>query len=234
MLQHLLDRLPAHCLLCGAWVLHPLPLCPACVADLPRNHHPCPRCALPHSGPADQVCGGCLRHPPPWQRAWAPLRYAEPLSALIGALKFHGRLGHARALGTLLCQLDPPEGPPGLLLPVPLHPKRLAERGYNQALELARRPAHHAGLALAPHVLQRVLHTPPQSQLSAAQRRGNLRGAFRVQLPQEALAEGRRIVLFDDVITTGSTLAELTRTLQRAGANQVEVWALARAGRERG
>ncbi|WP_338055823.1 ComF family protein [Sulfurivermis fontis] len=159
----------------------------------------------------------------------APLLYRPPLDWLIQGFKFNQRLPPGRLLGQLLAQhlagqiITPPE----LIVPVPLHPARLRERGYNQALELARPLARRFGIPLAHGLVRRVRATATQSLLPAGERRRNVRGAFALRRPLAA----RHVAIVDDVIATGSTVAELARVLRRAGAERIEVWAVARAGR---
>lgn len=222
---HLL--LPPRCLLCGSAGAAGLDLCAACRADLVHNEPCCPRCALPLATPAAS-CGNCLRHAPPFTAAWVPLRYAHPLDLLEARFKFHGDLAAGRVLGALLVAAASAQAPlqPELIVPIPLHRARLRQRGYNQALELARPLARELGVEVAGDLLRRVRATPAQTGLDAAARRRNLRDAF-------ALAPAARlpahVVVFDDVMTTGATLREAARCLRRAGVARVDVWALARA-----
>ncbi|MDO1530366.1 ComF family protein [Fulvimonas sp. R45] len=222
--------LPPRCLLCGVAGDGDIDLCAACAAELPRNRNCCARCALPLAAPA-ALCGLCQRHPPPWDAAWAPFRYAWPLSRLESGYKFGAELAAGRALSALW-QREPPVLPlPQLILPVPLHHARLRRRGYNQALELARPLARHCGVPLRHDVLQRLRATDAQTELDAAARRRNVRGAFAVRA---GLALPAHVAVLDDVMTTGATLAECARALKRAGVRRVDVWALARAPSPRG
>ncbi|HET8942469.1 MAG TPA: ComF family protein [Rudaea sp.] len=224
--------LPPLCLLCGQRGTGTRDLCAACAAELPRNKLCCPRCALPLQTPAP-MCGECLKREPPFSAATVPFVYGHPLDMLMTRLKF----GRSLAAGRVLSQawIDalreiPPASLPQVLIPVPLHNTRLRERGYNQALELARPLAREFGIALSHNALMRIRSTPAQSNLDAQTRRRNLRGAF-------ALAEAAdlppHVAVIDDVMTTGSTLRECSRTLRRAGVARVDVWALARAPRVR-
>lgn len=209
-------------------------LCPGCLHDLPWNQHSCQSCALPLA--ADQShCSACLQQPPRQALTLAPLRYEFPVDHLVAGLKYHGHLAHAPLLGELLRQHLEKRGhpTPDLLLPVPLHAKRLAERGYNQALEIARPLARHFRLPLETRLLERHKATLPQMQLDAQARARNPHGAFALNARrlQELRAEtGRleRIAVIDDVMTTGATLAEITGLLQRAGIPHVELWVAAR------
>jgi ComF family protein len=224
---HMLSRwlLPLRCLLCGAPGEHGMDLCAACAAELPRNRSCCACCALPLPVPA-ALCGECQRHAPPWQAAWAPFRYGWPLDRLESRFKFGRDLAAGRALAMLWQREPAPLPAPELLLPVPLHRARLRQRGYNQALELAKPLARHFGLPLRRDVLLRKRGTTAQTELDAATRRRNVRGAFAVRAGSALPAH---VAILDDVMTTGATLAECVRVLRRAGVARVDVWALARA-----
>ena len=221
--------LPQPCLACG------LPaedgLCSGCAAELPWNLHACRRCALPlPAADGSGLCGRCLRRPPPAGSARTLFCYAEPVDRWISALKFGRRLAAGRLLSRLMRQRLAdllPDLPLDALIAMPLHPARLRQRGYNQTIELLRplRPLLPAPLHL--DWLQRVRDTPQQSGLDAAHRRRNLRDAFRAA----PMVRGLRLLLVDDVITTGSTVNEATRCLLRAGAAEVHVLGWARVAR---
>lgn len=216
--------LPAQpCLLCGARVADAA-LCPGCRDDLPRLPAArCPRCARPT--PLGETCGICLRRPPAFAAATAVFRYAYPFDILAQRLKYHGELAVARLLAEFLATaLAGRDDRPDLLIPMPLHPLRLRERGFNQAQEIARHLARQLRLPLEPQALRRLRHTPAQVGQDLAARRRNIRGAFAAD---QAL-DGLRIALLDDVMTSGASLNELARTARRAGAQHVEVWILAR------
>ncbi len=222
--------LPPYCVLCGGAGLPPLlDLCAPCAAELPRNVDACARCAapLPPGAPAASTCGACLRRPPRFDRAFAPFRYAYPLDHLVRAFKYHGRLAYGRVLATLLAKhLRSQAVPlPELIVPVPLHPARQRERGFNQSSELARHLATQLDIALDERSCTRVRPTEDQTRLTAKERRRNLRRAFAL----ERRLRVRHVAILDDVLTTGSTANELARTLKRAGVKQVSVWAVARA-----
>jgi ComF family protein len=224
--QHLRQFvLPWQCLLCGAAGVAGMDLCADCAAELPRNARCCARCALPLAVPA-ALCGRCQQHAPPWDAAWAPFRYGWPLDRLEARYKFGGELAAGRALSTLWQHEPRPLVLPQALLVVPLHRGRLRQRGYNQALELARPLARALGVPLHVDALRRVRPTRAQTELDARSRRRNVRGAF-------ALVAGAtlpaHVAVLDDVMTTGATLAECVRVLKRAGVQTVDAWALARA-----
>jgi len=223
--------LPPQCLLCGQRSDSARDLCDRCAADLIRNEVCCPRCALPLAAPAP-LCGECLERAPSFASAYAPFTYAPPLDQLMMRFKFGRSLAAGRVLSELwgdAMQASPPLRPDALL-PVPLHASRLRERGYNQALELARPLAREFGISLRSDLLVRSRATSTQSNLDAADRRRNLRGAFAIV---DNVALPAHVAVVDDVMTTGTTLRECAKTLQRAGVERVDVWALARAPKRR-
>lgn len=203
------------CLLCGAETAPEL-LCPACIAELPALPRSCPRCALP--SPAGAVCGSCLNHPPHFDATLALWRYEFPCDGLVQALKYRARLALAGFFARSLAARTMPEV--DLIVPMPLHAKRLAERGFNQALEIAR----HLGGPIAPRGVLRVKHTLPQTDLPYEERAKNVRGVFLCKLD----LSGASVAVLDDVMTTGATLNELARALKRAGATRVENFVIAR------
>lgn len=228
------------CQCCGALArpaLDELPLCPDCLRALARRRGGfCPACGELYADESQPPhrCAACLTAPGPWDRLAFWGRYAEPLTGLIHAYKYSSALHRSGLLEALahgaflhLPGLDPGLPPPELVAPVPLHPKRLKERGFNQSLELARGLAARAGLPLAPEALSRTRHTVPQARLERAQRLTNLRGAFAADPSQ---VHGRRVLLVDDVSATGATLKECAVALLAAGATGVDVVILARAG----
>jgi ComF family protein len=226
--------LPPHCLLCGSDGGAARDLCLACAADLERNRIACPRCALPLQAAAP-LCGECLQREPPFDAAFAPFIYGHPLDLLVGKLKFGRSLAAGRVLAELWLDAVAEAAParPDLFIPVPLHASRLRERGYNQALELAKPLARSLRVALDERVLSRVKATAAQSNLDAKTRRQNLRGAFAFNAAALPEAKMAHVALVDDVMTTGTTLRECARVLKRAGVARVDVWALARAPRLR-
>ena len=218
-----LALLPARCLVCREDGSLGQDLCVACRAALPFNRVACARCALPL--PAAGMCGACLHAPPPFTASRAALVYRFPADRLLPRFKFHGDLAAGRLLSQLMAQAFADAPRPQALVPVPLHPSRLRQRGYDQALELARPLARALGLPLRDDLLRRVRATSPQSELDAASRRHNVRSAFAARNPG---ALPGHVALVDDVMTTGATLAECTRALLRAGVARVDVWVAAR------
>ena len=197
-------------------------LCAQCDADLPRlTGALCPRCAL--ASPAGAVCGRCLTQAPQYDATVAALAYRFPADVLVQALKFRGELALAPFLGNLLSKCIPGNNV-DYVIPVPLSSERLRERGYNQALEIARHVARATGTRLAAELCERRRDTAAQAELPLAERAKNVRGAFHCA----RLVAGARIAMLDDVMTTGATLDEIAATLKRAGAARVENWVIAR------
>lgn len=214
--------LPARCLLCGADSATG-PACAGCLTDLPWHRQPhCPQCASPT--PGGQTCGACLKHPPAFDRTVAALAYAFPLDRLIPRLKYHSQLAIAPLLGHSLVHAAAAHPQPDCLIPMPLHPARIRERGFNHATEIARVAAKQLGLPIDTQSCQRIRDTPPQMSLKHDARRRNVRGAFTCS----NAVEGKHIALVDDVMTTGTSLDELAATLKRAGAREVTCWVVAR------
>lgn len=220
--------LPSQCAVCGSWPAQRL--CGACLARLAQPRPRCHCCALPlpPEGGATQ-CGQCLLHPPPLFTCVAAVDYAYPWAGLLGEFKFRGDPGWAEPLSALLRSTPSAESAleaADWLVPIPLTPLRLAERGFNQAQRLA--------LALAKAktrdgLLLRVGATPDQHALGRAERLDNLQSAFAVDPLRTPELEGRHVLLVDDVMTTGATLHAAARALCEAGAAQVSAMVVARA-----
>ena len=217
---------PATCVLCGCDASGELDLCAQCQADLPRIRRGCLRCGLPLTTEAETECGACIADQPAFSRTLALFRYEDPVKHLIHALKFNRKLYVARVLGELMAQhYMQQDTRPDIILPVPLHSGRLRERGFNQALELARPVAARLRIPLNIHACTRTRSTAAQSDLPADQRAKNIKGAFELREPLKV----RRVAIIDDVMTTGATSDELARTLVAGGVEDVQVWVCARA-----
>ena len=208
-------------------------ICLSCQTGLPFQTLACYRCASPLHGIKDDMalCGRCLTDPPSYDRTLSAFRYAYPVDQLIHDLKFNRKLAIARLLGELMAQqitkrvhLTSPSLPQ-MIIPVPLHPARLRERGYNQATELARPIARALNIPIDYRHCQRPRATAIQSDLPASERPRNVKGVFSVvkKIPV------RHVVIVDDVMTTGATVAELATTLRNAGVEKIDVWVCARA-----
>lgn len=225
--------LPPRCLCCGAASdCLDLALCAGCRSELGGNQPCCPRCAEPLAR-EEPLCGRCLRKEPAFESAYVPFRYAWPLNGLVTRFKFGGDLAAGRCLARLFVEqfiADAVERS-AVLVPVPLHERRLRQRGYDQARELARDVGRLLGLPVAHRLLRRVRATEAQTELDLPARRRNVRGAFEIDARELARLDSHEggIALMDDVMTSGSTVAECARALQRAGRHDVRVWAVARA-----
>jgi len=222
-LAHHLGRvLTQDCLLCAAASADGL-LCHACAADLPRLPTPaCPRCALPT--PLGEICGRCLAHPPHFDATLAAFRYDFPLDQLVQSFKYGHRLALGAYFGRQLATLSTGLVA-DLIMPLPLHPERLRQRGFNQALELARPVSRARQWTIDAASCRRTRDTPAQAELPWRERLKNMRNAFHCTTD----LRGKRIVLVDDVMTTGASLDECARTLKLHGALEVTVLVVARA-----
>jgi ComF family protein len=224
--------LPSSCALCGE--LAGTVLCPSCRARYAASHTlRCPCCANPLADGEDagRHCGACLAEPPAFDATVVAVDYAAPLDALVLDLKFGAQLPLAPLFGQLLRDAilaRPGWVLPDVLCPVPLGPRRLVERGFNQALEIARPLAAALGVALQPRLAARAVDTAAQSGVSPRERARNIRGAFDVPANMLHLAHGRHVGVVDDVMTSGHTLNELAATLKAAGAARVSNLVFAR------
>jgi ComF family protein len=235
--DRLLDLLlPPRCLACGTSVAATGTLCAGCWRGLTFLGAPCcAGCCYPFDfdlGPGG-LCGACLAAAPQFDRARAALRYDDASRSLILALKHGDRLHLAPPLAQWMQRAGAELlGDADLQLPVPLHWSRLFARRYNQAAVLAHVIAKTGGPAVAADCLIRRRRTPSQGNKNASARRRNVAGAFAVKRPDEV--RGKRVVLIDDVLTTGATVEECARVLKRAGAARVDVLTLARVVRTQG
>lgn len=233
---------PARCVACEA-TLDAVDdvFCVGCALTLAPIDSACPRCARPSAIALEHPppCLGCLQRPPRFDGALAAYEFGGALAQAIRRMKWSGMPELAPALGLLLFaaleRAPPPYGDVELMVPVPLHRRRLRVREFNQAAELAAalqeaaraRDSAFGRVALDARALVRVRDTPPQTGLDAAQRRGNVLGAFAVRTP--ARVQGRRVLVVDDVMTTGATADACASALRAAGAAEVLVLTLGRA-----
>jgi ComF family protein len=222
--------LPRHCILCGR-SSGPANICTDCSLELPRIEHACIECSQPLSHPVDRICGRCQSRPAPWDFAIAALAYEFPVSQLVRRFKFARSLASGQLLAQELCKAVERQCTqwPDVIIPVPLHRSRLIARAFNQSELLAK----HAGKSLQIRVDTRLLlrkrRTRAHSGLDANSRRSNIRGAFKVRALPLNQVPWSHVALVDDVMTTGATLAECTRTLKATGVKHVSVWVASRA-----
>lgn len=211
-----------NCILCG--ITTDQDLCEPCYRDLPQlaGSH-CPVCLWPV--PTAEICGACLTRPPAFTRTIAALRYAFPTNALIHSLKYQANLAIAPILAKMLItRLGTIERMPDIIIPMPLHPIRLRERGFNQAMEISRYLSKETGVVLLPDSCHRIKHTPPQTGLPWKERQKNIRKAFSCKMD----GGGKHVALVDDVMTTGATLNELSKILRKQGVAEISNWVIAR------
>jgi len=224
--KQLLDQLlPRHCVLCGLFSGIEN-LCPPCAAELPHNPSACALCGLPLPAQPGKICGACLKKPPPWDGTVAGLKYEFPVDQLVCRFKFNRNLACGQALGRVLLEaIRNSSGPlPQAIVPVPLHRSRLFTRTFNQAHMLAQQLSRPLEIPVQHALLERTRRTRGQSGLDFSQRRKNVRGAFVCR--RHSL---KHVAIVDDVMTTGRTLEECTRSLKRSGARSVTAWVAARA-----
>ena len=234
MMRHLIEglaaALPGQCAVCHAWPAQPL--CEACVARFAQPQPRCRRCAIPVAAGINQ-CGRCLGAPPPLDACHAAVSYEFPWSALIANYKFNGQAGWARGFGTVMLSapwVEPALEEADVVVPMPLSGQRLAERGFNQALLLAR--------AMAPaktdaRLLLRVRHTAAQTALDRNERLGNVKGAFAIDPLRASQLRGKHVAVIDDVMTSGASLYTAADVLRQAGAARVTALILARTDEAR-
>lgn len=225
LLNHLSTALPSQCAVCHAWPAQTL--CEACVARFAQPRPRCRSCALPVPAGVER-CGACIKEEPPLDLCLAAVAYEFPWSGLVARYKFGASPGWSTALALLMRSTpwaEPALEAAGLVLPMPLSRERLRERGFNQALELAR---HLAPAKIDTTLLLRLRDTPAQSSLPRPARLRNVRGAFGVAPGREREIEGRRVVLVDDVMTSGASLHTAAQALRAAGAAHITALVLAR------
>lgn len=222
-ITHLL-RLPAICALCDHYHTGRLAVCRACITLFMPLGAACQYCAHPLPDARLLICGHCCKQQPIIDRTLTAYRFEEPLRTLMHEFKYHEGLYLLTFLSMLMQQALPTEGyTTECLIPVPMHPKRIRQRGFNQAAELAK----HLSQALkVPYDLSHChkhVNTPPQAGLNQVARYRNLKGAFRVT-PMSY----QHVTLIDDLLTTGSTAKELADTLKQQGVRRVDLWCCAR------
>lgn len=243
LIKNLLNMVfPPTCLLCGEFLWQeyaqadgiPLSICRTCFSEFRKISSPiCPVCGrgfVSTTGQEDHLCEDCLRELPFYEASGAPYAYEGRMAQAISLFKYGQRSVAADSLGPLLATFartwfeQPSEEL--LVMPIPLHPKRLRERGFNQSLLLARHVSRFLETGLDFRSLRRIKYTTPQTGLRGKERRKNVRGAFGIWKGRSL--KGGRVLLIDDVNTTGSTLNECARVLKRAGCDKVFCLTLAR------
>ncbi len=225
-LQQLLFHLtPARCVLCRRPANRHISLCHECESALKANLTACESCARPLEKNHGGLCGKCQKNPPYYDSTLAPLLYKDAARTLLIELKFQEKLLNARIIAEIFTKLANIDPNPDLIIPVPLHSSRLRERGYNQSLEIAREITTISKIPIDWKNCERRINTARQSELPIKQRRTNVKGAFQSHRRFDNL----HVVIIDDVMTSGSTVDELSKVLKKSGAKRVDVWVMARA-----
>ena len=228
--------LPPLCHICHAFIPNSgtLHICTTCYERLPLVSSPlCSLCGIPFAGTGgDHRCGACTLHPPHFDVARAHFLYEGPIRELIHAFKYNRNIHLRYPLALLALEATggvTAEYHPNLIVPVPLHRSRLRQRGFNQAVLFGRVLSSRLPVPMVADALVRTRATEPQIELSAAERKDNVRGAFSVK--RAASISGKSILLLDDVMTTGSTMDECAKELKKAGASAVIALTIARTAR---
>ena len=218
--------IPPRCLLCQDVVMKGQVFCCGCEAELPYNDASCARCAA--AIPAGELCGDCLRSPPPFDIAFSPLRYHHPVDHLVQLLKYADNPAMGRMMGRYLGgELYAIRSTPwpDAIVPVALHRDRLRERGYNQALEISRSVSRMIGIPVDKSLVLRCKPTSPQVGRTKKDRQQNMLNAFKLKRPPRF----DHYAIIDDVITSGATMRAIAGVLRAGGVEKIEIWSFTRA-----
>lgn len=233
LLTKLKHLIPGCCLLCNQRSNTGFDLCTLCLQALPVLGDCCRHCGAPLCSEAlnTRCCGTCLCKPPSFDNTLVPFLYQDPIIPLVAKLKFHRNLSVGRLLGSLMAQhikQRTMETMPSLLVPVPLHPKRLRQRGYNQAIIIAEHLSYQLDIPLTRTQCKRIRNTATQTQINAKHRSANVNNAFVCSMQNPPT----HVAIVDDVMTTGATVNEVSKALKKAGVAKVSVWCCARTNLE--
>lgn len=220
---------PQSCLVCNQLTQRPVALCDSCEQELPYNRECCQVCAIPLPASENLYCASCQTNRPAYDFSHIPLLYREPVNHWIQHFKFNSDLVKAKALSDLFfSSLHAHEfSSTDALIPVPLHASRIRKRGFNQALWLAKQISQLTGIPVDNRLVKRHKKTRPQHELKHRQRLNNLKGAFVLAGP----CRYKKVIIIDDVVTTGTTVNEIARLLKIQGVDSVHVWAIARTAK---
>jgi ComF family protein len=225
------------CVVCGQSCANNYSICSDCESALPRMQTSCQRCGTEQWGSAliDISCGNCLLNPPAFNFCRSVFAYVSPIDKLVTNFKFRAQFDSGYSLSKILARemqiYYSNQQKPQVLIPVPLHRNRLRIRGFNQAIEIGRVVSRQCQIPLAYSAISKIRDTTPQIELSSAQsRKTNLSNAFAVA-DQSLLRNVNFVAILDDVVTTMTTVAAITKVLQQHGVRRVDVWCLARASR---
>ena len=217
-------RVPSVCILCNQYHREQHTICAACITLFTPLGPACRHCAMPLPDDDDAICGACCLKKPDVDRVITAYRFEEPLRTLLHAFKYRDGLYLTSLLTTLMLHAAIDTSTIQCLIPIPMHPKRLRERGFNQAAILAMRLSRILKLPYDVNQCKKIINTTPQAGLSAVMRKKNLKNAF-----QSHTLPYQHVTLIDDLLTTGNTANEVARTLKRQGVKEVDVWCCARA-----
>lgn len=217
--------IPTTCYLCSHYHPGSEALCSACMGLFQPIRHGCTICRLPLVDDAFLLCGRCLRKPPLFDCAYSHYYFEDPLRSLLHDFKYHGSLFLRSVLVKLMLDAVPVDYQPDCLIPVPLHRKRMRQRGFNQSAELAKILAKKIQVPCQLSLCEKVINTTPQVALNRRERQNNLRQAFVAKANSF-----EHVTLIDDLLTTGSTANELARVLKKQGVKRVDIWCCARTG----
>lgn len=219
------------CLVCRGPTLFSQSVCRYCLESCPIIEQPCRHCGIPILSGHQETCAQCLTTPPPYSQTHCAFAYSYPINHIIHRIKYSNQISLlksiTRPLTEILLERYRQQPWPEAIIPVPLHNKRLRERGYDQAMLLAKtlkQQIRQTEVNLNTKLVRRTRFTPPQQGLKARDRLKNIRGAFLLTSP----AIYRHVALVDDVVTTGATVSEIARLLLKEGVTQVDIWCLAR------
>ena len=214
------------CMNCNQLSATQTAICSGCYPKLPANRVCCSQCALPLESADQLICGHCQKTPPVFNSAFIPFRYETPIDQWIWKFKFRNDLVSGKLLADLFLQqlFESQIAMPEILVPVPLHSSRLKQRGYNQSLWLAQRIGHQLGIPVDSRSVQRTLKTPPQHELNMKNRTSILKNAFTLKRD----FKHKHVTIVDDVLTTGSTVNEISKLLRKNGCTTIDCWAIAR------
>lgn len=216
---------PTHCILCNLNCDQTDFICEQCHASLPHYQSGCTGCGIIIDNHREKkLCGACILSPPPFDNVLALFEYEPPISSLIHQLKFSENLLIARLLATQWIHLLKKTALPDLILPVPLHHARLSERGFNQALEIAKPIGKYFQIPIDTRSCIRIKNTQAQSSLPASKRKHNLKNAFGLS----HFISAKHVAILDDVVTTGNTVSEIAFLLRKIGVEKIDIWCCAR------
>lgn len=226
------QKVQIKCILCRGFTTLAQPLCYLCLATCPVPLYFCSCCGLPIQDSETGICGQCLKQPPLFDTCLSPFLYQFPVNRVLQMLKYQSRLElikpMARSLAEWLIGYYNDDRWPEVMLPVPLHRKRLRERGYDQTLlltkALKKRLTTKKNVGVDQELIKRTVHSVPQQGLDASARQKNIRNAFSLSRKPK----WNHVALVDDVVTTGATVSEITRLLKKNGVGRVDIWSIAR------